>query len=201
MALTEVVFGAPRLGRIGLVQMDAMVNEVHSKANDITEHPVEVGTNISDHIRRRPERITVRGIVSNTPIVIGASFRAPSPIVDDLTFTSERAELAYAQLSLTMDAGELVEVITTFKEYSNMAIESLVVERDARRGNIAEMVIELREVIIAVTQQVVVQAQANPASDLRNDGVRPTTPATGGVAEKAAADSSFLTGLFGAFGG
>lgn len=198
MALTEVIFGSPRQAQIGLVILDASVNEQHTKTNQITEHPVEVGANIADHIRREPERITIRGIVSNHPLVLLASLRAPSPIANDLTFTSERAELAYAQLSLTMDAGELVDVVTTFKEYTNMAIQSLVVERDARRGNIAEMVIELKEVILATTQEVVVEAQqADPTTDVRNDGVRPTTPAAGGTAAQASNDSL----LFSALGG
>src|SRR6266702_3660671 len=53
----------------GSVVLDAAVNENHTVAADITRHQVEKGSDVTDHIRPLPRRLSVEGIVTNTPIV------------------------------------------------------------------------------------------------------------------------------------
>lgn len=54
-------------GQTEFVQFDAVVTEVHEDIVTITDHPVELGVNITDHARPEPERLTVEGIVSRMP--------------------------------------------------------------------------------------------------------------------------------------
>ena len=53
-------------GRI--ITFDAIESELHEGVSEVTDHPVEVGVNISDHIRPLPERVSLTAFVSNTPI-------------------------------------------------------------------------------------------------------------------------------------
>lgn len=154
MSVLSLVFGEKRKGQIGLVQMDATLSEVHTSEAAVTEHPVEEGANISDHIRRLPEEVEINGVVSNTPIVFLASIAAESPIENDITPVTDRAGLAYAELTRIQDAGELVTVVTTLRDYENMALTSLVVNRDAQSGNVMNAQLSLREIIVAETQGV-----------------------------------------------
>lgn len=53
-------------GRI--VTFDVIESENHETVAQITEHPVEVGINITDHVRALPNRITFIAYVTNQPI-------------------------------------------------------------------------------------------------------------------------------------
>jgi len=55
-------------GKIGVLELDATIHESHEYTNTITEFPVEKGFNISDHIIRIPEKLTMEGFITNTPI-------------------------------------------------------------------------------------------------------------------------------------
>lgn len=48
---------------------DADLQETHEGTNLITEHPVEEGADISDHVRPQLKRFTVEGVVSDTPLL------------------------------------------------------------------------------------------------------------------------------------
>lgn len=52
---------------IGPIWIDVSISEKHSIGADVTEHPVERGTNIVDHIRPKPREIQIEGFVTNHP--------------------------------------------------------------------------------------------------------------------------------------
>jgi Dit-like tail protein len=58
---------------IGDIWLDVSVREGHDIMADVTEHPVESGANIADHIRPQPATITIEGMVTNHPIQLPAS--------------------------------------------------------------------------------------------------------------------------------
>lgn len=51
----------------GAFVFDAVLSEVHEHTNEPTEFPVELGVDITDHIRVKPDVFTVTGLVSQTP--------------------------------------------------------------------------------------------------------------------------------------
>ena len=54
-------------GRI--VTFDVIESESYETTSQITDHPVEVGINITDHVRKLPDRVSIIGYVSNQPII------------------------------------------------------------------------------------------------------------------------------------
>ena len=176
MAALEILFGIVERTRIGVVFLDAAVTETHTKRNEIPSHPVESGADISDHVRRVPEEIIINGLVSNHPIAILASLTAASPIQGDTGPIGDRAGEAYKQLRELMDNAELIEVITGLRDYSNMIISGLRVEREAATGNVINVTITCREVILVELETV--DAPENLASKAPNLGSKPTTEAS-----------------------
>ena len=155
MGLTDLIFGAPTKVRIGVgasdeflpagaIEFDASVSEQHDSENEITQFPVEVGSDIADHIRPQPDRITINGIVTNTPIVFLAG----------VTTSPTRAEEAYSKIKDLRDNGDLISVVTSLRQYANMAIESFSTLRDVVNGNVLNATITLREVFLAQTATV-----------------------------------------------
>jgi len=76
---------ANRHVEIGDIWIDVSVREGHALTADVTEHPVEAGADVADHIRPMPATIDIDGAVTNHPIELPKSHAGttrvnPSPI-------------------------------------------------------------------------------------------------------------------------
>lgn len=60
----------PADGSRRIVTFDAIEAEQHESVAEITDHPVEVGANITDHIRPTPDRLSITAYTSNQPLVV-----------------------------------------------------------------------------------------------------------------------------------
>jgi hypothetical protein len=56
-------------GSVGRIWVDATVRESHQSTAEVTDHPVERGVNIVDHVRPEADQIAFDVLISNTPIV------------------------------------------------------------------------------------------------------------------------------------
>jgi hypothetical protein len=128
----------------GAIEMDASIEENHVHENEITQFPVEEGVDIADHVRRQPDRVTIRGIVTDHPINLGGAALSPDRSLD-----------AYYNVVVMINEATLITVVTSLREYENMMVESMEVPRTNRLGNAVEMSLSLREVL---TTQVDVAA-------------------------------------------
>ena len=197
MGVTELIFGPKTHLTVGVVQFDASVSETHTRECQVTEHPVEDGVAITDHIRRTADRIEVNGIVTNHPLIFLASIQAVSPLTDDLSPVTDRAELAYQKLCELMDKGELVTVVTSLHEYASMAITSMSVTRDVQNGNVLNCSLSLREMVVAQTETVAAPVPAKAAmKKAKNKGKK-----VPGASNAAQQNQSLLHSFSGLFGG
>lgn len=55
-------------GSFAVIEYDAVTSENHNTDAAITDHPVEVGANITDHVRTEPTRVSQEIIITNTPV-------------------------------------------------------------------------------------------------------------------------------------
>ena len=135
-----------------ILEFDATLSENHIGNAQTTDHPVESGADLTDHIRSTPEELSLVGVVSDTPLILLSSLRAePSIPGGD---PQNRSQDAYGFIKGIKDAGQLVQVTTTLRDYANMAVTGLSVPRDKDKSKIVEMSISLREIQIATTEQV-----------------------------------------------
>lgn len=148
-SITELIFGGKTRATVGVVQFDASVSEVHTDELEITDHPVEEGSDISDHIRKAPITLEMNGVITNNPIVFLASSRAKSPVTTDTENPSDRVGAGYDKLRELQETGELLDVATSLRDYNNMVIQSLSISRDVSTGNILDATLTLREIIVA----------------------------------------------------
>lgn len=70
------VFLLPDDSSYPIVEFDLTLSESHTFSAEVTDHPVEVGTNVADHIRPDPKMLSVEVYVTNTPIVETGGGRA-----------------------------------------------------------------------------------------------------------------------------
>lgn len=55
-------------GRLSAVEFDCTGTEDHTQAAEVTEHPVEEGVDIADHVRPRLMQLSLTGTITNTPV-------------------------------------------------------------------------------------------------------------------------------------
>ncbi len=166
-----------------VLEFDASVSETHSGDATVTDHPVEEGGDITDHVRRSPESIQINGIVSNHPIIAAVDDELNAqPSVPDGD-PSSRAEDAYDFLRKGKDAGTVWGLSTTLRDYSNMVITALSVVRDKDTGNIVDVNLTAREIIIAQTETVDVPEPEQPERKKKQKLGKKNKPATSPATE------------------
>ena len=80
MPIIEFLFGKTKGTQLAMVDQDGvdirempidLVNgESHVFENLVTEHPVETGAKLTDHIKANPYKLTLTGLFSDTPISV-----------------------------------------------------------------------------------------------------------------------------------
>lgn len=120
--------------RVGTVSLDATLSEDHSYRSRVTNFPIENGTYISDHVINEPVRLSIRGLVSDTPLNILA--------------IGNRSIDAFNRLIEIQERKERISVITGIKVYTDMVITSLNVPRDIATGQSLTFNIEFQKLMI-----------------------------------------------------
>lgn len=130
------------LPMLGPIEFDAKLEGATSKAVQLTEFPVEFGTNGNDHARLLPDRYLLTGAVSNTPLGIGlddlgmmgvgaissaiggVAGAAISTVSAYLLSGSEatRAATAWAALTALLQSRARFDLITEYETLKNMVL-------------------------------------------------------------------------------
>lgn len=154
--MTSYVIGEDRFevtlsGPTRTIVFDATISEGHTSTLTVTQHPVEQGADVTDHARKASDVLELRGIISNTPILILASQRARSVTGGP---PSARAEDAYEEFRRLQETVELLTVTTEIHEYEDMVIESISVPRTAGTRKILDIQLRLKKFRVATVESV-----------------------------------------------
>lgn len=139
------------------IVIDVCYEETHDLGNIITDHPVEQGADISDHVRPEPDRVTLHCWVSNTPISQAEMTRAVALGVatssNQVQQVPGRGKAVFDKLYDLRNQGTLVSVVTTLKTYGvsskqGMVIERLSVPRTTKNYDGLEWTVTLKQVFV-----------------------------------------------------
>lgn len=176
----------PQVG--DLIDIDACLEETHDLGNMVTDHPVEEGMAITDHVRPEPDRVTLRCFVSNTPLSteqVQSAVRA-----GDVQFRTtaprdieNRGTNAFLELKKMRDQGTLISVTTSLKQYGvgsddKMVIERLSIPRTLQNVDGLEFSLSLKQIRVVKTrssaQTKTKDTRGNPR---KKKGAKTTPPA------------------------
>lgn len=130
------------LPMLGPIEFDAKLEGATSKAVQLTEFPVEFGSNGNDHARLLPNRYLLTGAVSNTPLGIGlddlgmmgvgaissaiggVAGAALSTVSAYLLSGSEetRAATAWASLTALLESRSRFDLVTEYETMKDMVL-------------------------------------------------------------------------------
>lgn len=124
--------------------LDVSLNENHSLQSDITDHPVETGSDITDNIRNRPRVLTIQGMVTDTPSGILALAIVPG-LVDRFATVPRSIEI-FQEIERNWVNKKIFDVVTGLKVYQNMAVQSVTIPRSAQFARGLEFNIQLKQI-------------------------------------------------------
>lgn len=138
----------------------------------ITEHPVEQGTTISDHAYKLPARLNVRIVFTpasqnefTTPFgaIPFSGFFQPGSIFSYGSAAAYLSQIYNTFLTLQQQRS-LLQVITGKRAYSNMLVRSIGVSTDERTENVLMLSVGFREILLAQTQAVQTPTSEDPSA-------------------------------------
>ena len=146
---------------IGGIKAACTISEVHRDQLQITDHPTELGAQVSDHAFKLPVEVDIT-------IGWGAGQTAPLAQI-------------YQQLLTLQASAQPFAIVTGKRQYKNMLITSLGVSTDGDTENVLLVQVSCREVILVATQVMAMapnSVQANPANTgaPQNSGTVQLTP-------------------------
>lgn len=173
------------------IPVDATQSETHQIRVALTEHPLETGESVTDHIRRLPDEITIEGIFSNSPISV-FDFSQRQLAGESHT---ERALGFFEELA---NKKRLVNIDNRFKGYRNMVCTGVNFTRRSNQADQIRFSANFRQVLFAQTEVLTGAAAASVKT-----GINSATRDQGKLAGSAPTEEtqgevgSFLSRIFG----
>ncbi|CAM6807578.1 hypothetical protein ENKOMM257B_06905 [Enterobacter kobei] len=148
-------------GGAGTLTVDVVEDEGHVWQNDVTQYPVETGSDITDNIRPKPDELTFKCFVGGAPIK-GYAERAADAVefgtnlmngdTDALLGGNQRLQEAFNQVRALRDSRQLVTVATRYRTYTSCAVVSVEMNRVPDDGEALSFTMSLRQVRIVSSQ-------------------------------------------------
>lgn len=103
--------------------IDVATEERHQISTAVTEHEVERGVDITDHVRRQRDPLTIAITITDTPLFLAGEETRLTRCVD-----------SWEQIEDAANRGLRATIATTLKTYENMVILNAHVTRRAADG-------------------------------------------------------------------
>ncbi len=183
--------------RLGELSIDALIKEGHELKAKISEHPTESGASFGDHVLLEPVSLQIEGIISNTPMTfIGlTAVRSLDNYLHERS--NNRTSQAFKKLETIFAQREPINIVTSLKDYDNMVLESLSIERGAGSFESLHFRATAKQIVIAKQASIKLpEPKPESAKPKRNLGKQETKPASEEISKKTVEKSSLLSALF-----
>lgn len=174
-----------RLSIADIILVDATVKEDAQYEADLTRHPVEEGPDVTDHIRVKPVKLEVEGLISETPLnlassvqglissglggVVGAATKsslvgAAASVVGGaigakLFGASQNPALeAYKKLLDLLNKREPFTITSKLDVYRNMVLTKINFPKDPRTGRALKFNATFEQIIVVTAKTAKVRA-------------------------------------------
>lgn len=171
-------------GLFEYVQFDAVSESTNRRSSEVTQHPVEEGSVIADHVTPSPRELDLVGVISNVP----ASF------VDwTARFGTTYMHDMYDQLNRWMDNGTAITVLAVGDYYEAMELVSMERGHDHTKGQAAHLHLGWQEIEVVATRTVDAPTPKTARAATRKSKGQKAVK----TSESSAADESLLESIGG----
>lgn len=122
---------------LGNLELDATLEEAHEWTAEATSNPVEEGSPVTDHIIEQPDKLKLRGVVTDAPMVLS---NTAADLISALV--GSRSQDAFELLRAIIKQRETVTVYTKHRIYPDMILTSINIPRTPSDGEAIEFTAE-----------------------------------------------------------
>lgn len=165
--------------RLDEIVVDAFVHEAHIFSAELTEHPVESGGMIVDHVYQMPMSLSIDGIISNTPMsMIGVTaFDSASRYFSGES--NDKARTAFEKFEKLFAERKAITIVTSLKTYETMVLENLSVERGGGNQDSLRFSCTARELRIIEQKKIDIKLAASSSIEkppIKKSGLQAAKP-------------------------
>lgn len=172
---------------ISVVYLDATMSITHGGEVEITEHPLEDGSNIADGARAKQATVQMEAVVADNPLVAPEAGEAPAG--------KGRAQSIYAALSKVKDSSGVIRVTTQLAAYENMLMKSLSAPQAVNMGGAVRFSLAFTQVKLVRSQTVALKRAATQKALVKvKDGAKTPTATPAAVVSKSWYKKGFSLG-------
>lgn len=141
---------------ISELPFDLLIDERHRLDFEVTEHPIENGSSVADHVREKLRRLEISGMFSNHSLRKGRDFfakengkiptEADAVVIDGLSAVTNTALERFESLKEIARKRLPIKIITALEVYDNLVIESISAGKQASDGEAIKFSLVLREI-------------------------------------------------------
>lgn len=195
--------------------IDAAPNVNHSMISNITQNPIEDGSSITDHVNLEPRKVTINGLISETPLSISKAITNTAitavagqilpeflqgSIVSLFQNSSDRVQDGYKVLKELWENKNPFSIQTNLELYENMIIQSLSIPETVERGLRFTMTLQQIKVVttefVRVPREKVSDIVEHTATSKQEEGKKTTQSIDGETNKKASSILKKIQGLF-----
>lgn len=140
---------------IGTLQCDCIVEHTTEFNSSVTEHPIEGGFVIADHVAREPMKLSLTAIITPTPVSYFRIMGGSNP---------DRLGEAASYLEQVHLAGEPITIVLPDGIYDSMVMTSCPLPRNVKDGFCYRLALEFTHVTI-VSQKTEEIPEQNASGD------------------------------------
>lgn len=126
------------------------ISEKHSLKFRVSDHPLQDGSTISDHVHQEMQECTVEGMFTNHPLrkleeVNEVKFKDEYATIDVKPTVSNTALANFEKLKLLAKQRKPVRLVCSLEIYPKMVITGIDYDRDSKSGSSIRFTMTLRE--------------------------------------------------------
>jgi hypothetical protein len=142
---------------IGTFVVDCFMSEHYKFANSVTDVPVEEGSKVADNIIEEQDVINIEAFIGNAAFEVitkdgnsVSSLQAPDRMA--------RVRQSYQELKKLTKSKELLDVVLGLEIFTDMAITSFVIDREAETGANLPFSMEFKKIKIVKSDTTKINA-------------------------------------------
>lgn len=175
--------------KVGELVIDAVLNEDITYSAQATEHPVEDGRYITDHVIKKPMTVEIRGYITDSPIRFFGIIETPvqKNTIDSLVknaksllpFSNQTTPSQDAYKVLKATEGTVISVVTKLDAFNDMFVKSVRFSNSVENRGRLDFTLELMKINYAQVKTVknTSQSLGKRVSSVQDAGVVQNKPA------------------------
>lgn len=158
-------------GTTTILEVDITPTQGFERTAEVTEHPVEAGAPIADHVKLNNGVITLEALITNTPVRIPSTQMQGATRASGTTSTAagdvttlrwsgpfDRVRECDALLDSLVAARVVVTLATSLRQIENLILTRYKVDRTTESGRALPATLEFKQIRLATTQRAEVPA-------------------------------------------